>query len=96
VGIDAGWHQACARFVYDEPLEVGPVAGADAPATGTVTVTGNINEGDDLWTENAPMAALEEGDIVAILGVGAYAASVASEHCLRPPPASVAFAERLP
>ncbi len=40
------------------------------------------------------MPALAEGDVVAVIGVGSYNASMASEHCLRPPAASVAFAER--
>jgi diaminopimelate decarboxylase len=59
-----------------------------------VTVSGNINEGDDLFAEDRPMPVLGEGDVVAILGVGAYAASMASHHCLRPPAPSVAFTDR--
>jgi diaminopimelate decarboxylase len=94
VGLDAGWNQACERFVYGDRLEIVACAAAGAPPTGRVTVAGNINEGDDLFGEDVPMPALAEGDVVAILGVGSYNASMASEHCLRPPAPSVVFADR--
>ena len=50
-----------------------------------MTVSGNINEGDDLFAVGLPLPALREGDMVALLGVGSYNASLFSEHCLRPP-----------
>jgi diaminopimelate decarboxylase len=96
VGTDAGWNQACEHFVYGDRLEIVAVDAADAEPVRRSTVTGNINEGDDVFAEERPLPELAEGDIVAILGVGSYNASMASEHCLRPPAASVAFAERLP
>jgi diaminopimelate decarboxylase len=94
VGLDAGWNQACEHFVYGDPLEVVAVAAADAPAVRSTTVAGNINEGDDLFASDRLLPPIGEGDVVAILGVGSYNASMASEHCLRPPAASIAFADR--
>jgi len=94
VGVDTGWNQACERFVYGDPLTIVPVAAADAPPAGVVTVAGHINEGDDLFGEDLPMPAVAEGDVLAILNVGSYNASMWSEHCLRPPAGSVAFADR--
>ena len=52
-----------------------------------MTVSGHINEGNDLFAEDHPMPAVEEGDIVAIPNVGSYNASMVSIHCLRPEPA---------
>jgi diaminopimelate decarboxylase len=94
VGLDAGWHQACEHFIYGDRLEVVAVAATDAEPAMRTNVTGNINEGDDLFAESRPMPEVAEGDVVAVLPVGAYGASMASHHCMRPPASSVAFADR--
>jgi len=94
VGLDAGWNQLCEHFVYGDRLEIVACGAADAPALGPATISGNINEGDDLFARDRSMPAIVEGDVLAILGVGSYNAAMASEHCLRPPAGSVAFAER--
>ena len=57
----------------------------------SVTLTGNINEGDDLFVVDLPLPTVREGDVVALLGVGSYNASLYSEHCLRPPAGAVFF-----
>ena len=51
--------------------------------SGDVTVSGHINEGDDLFAEDLPFPDVVEGDIVAAINVGSYNASMTSEHCLR-------------
>lgn len=84
-GLDVGWNVACGHFVYDDPLSVVVCRAADAEPVRTVTVAGNINEGDDLFAEDLPWPEVAEGDIVALLNVGAYNASMTSEHCLRGP-----------
>lgn len=94
VGLDTGWNQACEHFVYGDRLEIVACAAADAPPVRQVTVAGHINEGDDLFAEDRPMPQIAEGDVLAILGVGSYNASMASDHCLRPAAGSVAFADR--
>jgi diaminopimelate decarboxylase len=93
-GLDTGWNQACGHFVYGDRLEVVACRAADAEPVREVTVAGHINEGDDLFAQDRPMPVLAEGDVVATLGVGSYNASMWSEHCLRPPAGSVAFADR--
>jgi diaminopimelate decarboxylase len=93
-GLDTGWNQACEHFVYGALLDVVLCRAADAPAAGPVTVSGHINEGNDLFAEDALLPEIEEGDVVALLGVGSYNASMASDHCLRPPAQAVCFAER--
>ncbi|MEM8988098.1 MAG: diaminopimelate decarboxylase [Pseudomonadota bacterium] len=49
----------------------------------TVTIAGNINEAQDLWTEAFSMPPLLEGDYIAFLNAGAYGAAMSSNHCMR-------------
>jgi diaminopimelate decarboxylase len=95
VGLDAGYNVAPERFIYGSPLVAVLCRAADARAFGPVTLAGNINEGDDLWVEHLPLPEVEEGDIVALLGVGTYNQSMHLDHCLRPPAAALAFADRI-
>jgi diaminopimelate decarboxylase len=59
-----------------------------------VTVSGHINEGDDLFAVDVPLPEVVEGDILAAIAVGSYNASMTSEHCLREPAGAVCFEER--
>ena len=94
-GLDAGFNVAPERFIYDEPLPLVVCRAADGPAARPVTVAGNINEGDDLWAEDLPLPEVREGDVIALLRVGSYNASMYSEHTLHPPAPTVAFADRI-
>jgi diaminopimelate decarboxylase len=94
VGVDTGWNVINEHFVYRIPFHPILCRAADAEPVARVTVSGHINEGNDLLAEDHPMPRVEEGDIVAIPNVGAYNASMASVHCLRPEPASVFFTDR--
>jgi diaminopimelate decarboxylase len=96
VGLDAGWNVVNEGFIYSIPQVVVACAHADAPAVGPATVAGHINEGDDLFAEDHPLPAVEEGDIVALLNAGSYAQSMTIIHCLRPPARAVFFSERVP
>ena len=96
VGVDAGWNLMGEHFIYGAPLDVVLCRAADAPPVRLVTIAGNINEGDDLFAENLPLPEVREGDVVAAINVGSYNASLASEHCLRPPAAVVCFPDRQP
>ncbi len=83
------------RFVYGSNLPLVLCRAADAPPAGTVTVAGNINEGDDLYGEDVPLPEVREGDIIAALNVGSYNASMTSVHCLREPAGTVFFGDRV-
>jgi hypothetical protein len=62
-----------------------------------VTIAGNINQGPDLFAEDWPFPEVHEGDIVAVLGAGAYAQAASLDtHCLRPHAGSVFFETREP
>jgi diaminopimelate decarboxylase len=95
VGLDTGWNVMNEHFVYKIPFHPILCRAADAEPVADVTVSGHINEGNDLFAEGYPMPEIEEGDIVAIPNVGSYNASMVSVHCLRPTPPSVFFTDRL-
>ena len=94
VGLDTGWSALNEHFVYRIPFHPVLCRAADAEPVHNVTVSGHINEGNDLFAEDHPMPDVLEGDIVAIPNVGSYNASMVSVHCLRPAPAAVAFSDR--
>jgi diaminopimelate decarboxylase len=94
VGLDTGWNVLNEHFVYRIPFHPILCRAADAEPVANVTVSGHINEGNDLFAEDHPMPEVEEGDIVAIPNVGSYNASMVSVHCLRPEPSSVFFTDR--
>lgn len=96
VGLDAGWNLVSDRFIYKAQFELVLCRAADAERTEVVTFSGNINEGDDLFAENYPFPPVEEGDIVAIVGVGGYNQAMSMAHCLRPPAAARYLEDRLP
>jgi diaminopimelate decarboxylase len=93
-GLDAGFNVAPEPFIYGALVPIVLARSADAERSSTYTVAGNINEGDDLWGEEVPLPELAEGDILALLLVGAYGRSMHIDHCLRPPAETVAFADR--
>ncbi len=94
-GLDAGFNVAPERFIYDALVPVVLTRAADAEPSKAYMIAGNINEGDDLWGEDVPLPELHEGDVLALLLVGTYNATMHMDHCLRPPARVVAFPERL-
>jgi diaminopimelate decarboxylase len=94
VGLDAGFTVAPERFIYGAPVPIVLCRAAGAGPDGAVTIAGNINEGDDLWAEDLPFPSVLEGDVVAMLGVGTYNASMSMPHCLRAPAGVVSFRDR--
>jgi diaminopimelate decarboxylase len=94
VGVDAGWNVMSERFVYKVDIEMVLCRAVDAEPSREVTISGHINEGDDLFARDLPFPEVREGDIVAALGVGSYNASMWSEHCLRLPAGAVFFRDR--
>jgi diaminopimelate decarboxylase len=84
VGLDIGWNVNCAYFIYGFAQEIVPCRDPAAERTQRVTVAGHINEAGDVFAEDYPMAAVDEGDIVALLNAGGYDQAMSSTHCLRP------------
>lgn len=94
VGLDAGWNSANESFVYEIPFHPIVCRAADAEPVRAYTVTGHINEGNDVFATQVDLPEVKEGDIVAIPNVGSYNLSMASDHCLRPPAPVVSFPDR--
>jgi diaminopimelate decarboxylase len=95
VGLDAGWNVAPDRFIYEVPLTCVLCRDALPESVRATTITGNINEGDDVFVEDYPFAEPCEGDIVAILFAGGYWQNMVAPHCGRLKPPAVYFADRL-
>ena len=93
-GLDAGFNMAPERFIYGALVPIVLTRAADAEPSTTYTIAGNINEGDDLWGEDVSLPELREGDVLALLLVGTYNATMHMDHCLRPPAGVVAFGDR--
>jgi diaminopimelate decarboxylase len=89
VGLDVGWNVVSDHFVYKMPIEQVLARSADAERTQRVTISGHINEGNDLFAEDYPFPPVSEGDVVAMMSVGGYNQSMAMPHCLRPVPSAI-------
>jgi len=83
-GVDAGFNIACEPAVYQLPLH--PVPALHKSTTTPprrVTIAGHINEALDVFYKEIELQELAEDDTLALLNAGAYAASMASNHCMR-------------
>ena len=89
VGLDLGWNVTSSAFIYGYAQEILPVRDPLRPRTQRVTVAGHINEAGDVFAEDYPFAAVEEGELVAILNQGGYVEAMSMTHCLRPLAAAV-------
>jgi len=95
VGLDMGWNVMNDHFIYGMPFPYVLCEKAGGEPAQRVTIAGHINEGDDLWAEDYPLPAVEEGDIIACINVGGYNQAMQMTHCLRPPAGAVYFEGRL-
>jgi diaminopimelate decarboxylase len=82
-GLDAGFNLAMEPAFYGLPCEPVAVAPRWRDGAETYTVVGNVNEALDQWAVDHTMPRLREGDHVALINSGGYAASMRSDHCLR-------------
>jgi len=97
VGTDAGFNVGPEHFIYSSPQPIVLCRNADGDVgpSGPATVSGNINEGPDLWGEEISLPEVREGDILAILNIGTYNQAMSMLHCLRPPAGEVYYEDRL-
>jgi diaminopimelate decarboxylase len=82
VGVNAGLNMQPLTVYYKIPAEPAPLerrAGDPQP----VTIVGNINESIDVLAEDVLLPPLAEGDKIAFLNLGGYAATMSSNHCMR-------------
>lgn len=90
VGVNGGFNLAVEPFFYSLPCEPVACVIGDAKenifkkdSLNNVTIAGNINEALDVWIENHPLPEIAEGDFLAMINAGGYAASMSSNHCMR-------------
>jgi diaminopimelate decarboxylase len=91
--IDAGMNDLIRPALYESWHEIVPVM---EPAAGAARVSydvvGPVCETSDLFAAGRSMPELKPGDLVAILGAGAYGAVMASAYNARPPAPEVLVA----
>ncbi|MGB5132470.1 MAG: hypothetical protein WBO00_07640 [Steroidobacteraceae bacterium] len=83
VGVDAGLNIANHAAYYQAPIIPALLIRTAGAGLERVTIAGNINEAIDLLAEDVELAALAEGDLLAILNVGGYGSAMSSNHCMR-------------
>ncbi|MEM0471271.1 MAG: diaminopimelate decarboxylase [Sulfolobales archaeon] len=89
VGVDSGMNHLIRPALYGSYHEVIPASKADKPKEILVDIVGNICESGDILALERPMPRLEEGDLLAIMDVGAYGYSMSSNYNLRPRPPEI-------
>jgi len=95
VGLNVGWNAIGQRYVYGEPIVLAPCRAPMPDSIEQLTFVGNVNDADDLFAFDYPFPRVEEGDVVAMLAVGAYNQSMANDHCLRVRAAATYFDDRI-
>jgi diaminopimelate decarboxylase len=85
--VDAAMNDLIRPALYDAWMDVQPVALRDAPAR-VYDVVGPVCESGD-WLARERRLAAQAGDLLAILGAGAYGMSMASNYNSRPRAAEV-------
>lgn len=96
VGLDVGWNAFNLPFIFNQHHDIVLAHAADSLPQQIVTIAGHINQGPDLFAEDYPFPEVGEGDIVAIVGAGAYGQSSGLDtHCLRPQARAVFFSDRI-
>ena len=94
-GLNVGWNAIGQRYVYGEPIVLAPCHARAPGSAEAVTFVGNVNDADDLFAIDYPFPPVEEGDVVAMLAVGAYNQSMANDHCLRMRATATYFDDRI-
>ncbi|MEM1610299.1 MAG: diaminopimelate decarboxylase [Sulfolobales archaeon] len=89
IGVDTGMNHLIRPALYDAYHEIIPVRGVDRPREVIADVVGNICESGDILARDRPLPRIVEGEILAILDVGAYGYSMSSNYNLRLRPAEV-------
>lgn len=87
-GTDSGFNHVIRPVLYNAHHEIVNLSNLTGPQR-RYDVAGNICESGDLFARDREIQEIREGDILAILDVGAYGVSMASEYNMRPFPKEV-------
>lgn len=86
--VDGGMNDLIRPSLYGAYHEIRPVVRSDAPAV-EVDVVGPICESGDFLAKGRALPLPKPGDLLAVMGAGAYSFSMASNYNARPRPAEV-------
>jgi diaminopimelate decarboxylase len=89
VGVDAGFNTLVRPTMYGSYHPILVANNLDAVETETYDVVGPICESGDALAKNRVLPLVEEGDLLAVLKVGAYGFSMSSQYNARPRAAEV-------
>jgi diaminopimelate decarboxylase len=89
VGVDAGFNTLIRPAMYGSYHPILVANKLDAADKETIDIAGPICESGDLLAKDRKMPAIAEGDIFAVLNVGAYGFSMSSQYNSRPRAAEV-------
>ena len=89
VGVDAGFNLLIRPAMYDAYHYVLVANKVDLPPSGLYTIAGPICESGDILAHDRELPAVERGDVIAVLDVGAYGFSMSSQYNGRPRAAEI-------
>ncbi|MBD2361172.1 diaminopimelate decarboxylase [Anabaena minutissima FACHB-250] len=92
VAIDGGMSDNPRPITYQSVYRAVVANKLSAPMTETVTIAGKHCESGDILIKNAQLPKTEPGDILVVMGTGAYNYSMASNYNRLPRPAAVVVA----
>ncbi len=87
--VDAGMNDLIRPSLYEAYHEIKPVVEADSDSYEPFDVVGPICESGDFFAKNRRLPAVQQGDLLAIMGAGAYGFSMSSSYNSRPRVAEV-------
>jgi diaminopimelate decarboxylase len=89
IGVDAGFHVLLRPALYSAYHEAVVANKAGLKGEERVDIAGNVCESGDILARDRLLPRIEEGDIIALMDVGAYGIIMASQYNSRPRPAEV-------
>jgi len=87
--VDAGMNDLLRPSLYGAEHEIVPVLRDPSRKSGTVDVVGPVCESGDFLARDRELAAVSEGELLAVLDAGAYGTVLGSNYNTRPRPAEV-------
>ena len=89
IGLDAGMETLMRPALYNAHHRIYKIGYPDAETTQTVDFTGRICENTDRLAIDREFTDIDEGDLVAIMDVGAYGFTMSHQFCTRPKAAEI-------
>ena len=89
IGLDAGMETLMRPALYNAHHRIYKIGYSDAETTQTVDFTGRICENTDRLAIDREFTDIDEGDLVAIMDVGAYGFTMSHQFCTRPKAAEI-------